>query len=392
MSEPPTNEENLQVLPSVDDVKPEEEGGPIARSGFNYQDEIAVSFLIEMLENPALLKVHCETHDDVLLVYEVDGSATHFAEFVQVKASEQDKLWSVADLCARKSRAVGSSIFEISLARDKHAEISRFRLVTLRPVVSDLKALTFQFGAPGRESDGEWFKRLEGEIAERFPNVKSRKGNGVDYWLKNCLWDIRHSKEAVCKDNLVRLVKLGLKERIPLLLEPAEILLEELRSKARAAGDAKWEPDRQKKIFTRAALSQWWNMRAHQLIEGAEAPSGGKLRKKMTEAGLPREIIELAVELRRDYAAVARAPYYMEPERRERLQRRVKADVMSMQARLAAGRLVLNGPGFHALCVDQMDKINDELPSGTEDQSAFIKGCMYDIADRCLLRFERLVQ
>jgi hypothetical protein len=38
-----------QLLPSIDDVKPDEEGGSTARKGFNYQDEIAVAFLITML-------------------------------------------------------------------------------------------------------------------------------------------------------------------------------------------------------------------------------------------------------------------------------------------------------------------------------------------------------
>lgn len=135
-----------QAFPSVDDVKPTEEGGPIGRSGFNYQDEIAVGFLIETLENPSLLRVHCETHDDVLLVHEADQSGIRLAEFVQVKASEQDKLWSVADLCVRKKNRVGSSIFETSLGRDKHREESLFRLVTLRPVVDDLRILTFPRG------------------------------------------------------------------------------------------------------------------------------------------------------------------------------------------------------------------------------------------------------
>ena len=37
--------------PSVDDAKPIEEGGPVARKGFNYQDEIAVSFLLDMMED-----------------------------------------------------------------------------------------------------------------------------------------------------------------------------------------------------------------------------------------------------------------------------------------------------------------------------------------------------
>ena len=233
MAEKVTSKKKQPALPSVDDVKPGEEGGPIARSGFNYQDEIAVGFLIEMLETPTLLKVHCETHDDVLLVRAVDGSPARLAEFVQVKAGALDKLWSIADLCARKNGRTGTSIFEISLARDKHLEVSRFRLVTLRPVVSDLKMLTFPFGSPGRAVDAERFKTLQKELDERFPALTSTKGNGLAYWLENSFWDERYSEESVRTNNLVRLIQLSAKEKRLMLPEFAEVLLEELRAKRR---------------------------------------------------------------------------------------------------------------------------------------------------------------
>jgi hypothetical protein len=59
MSTPNENEfgEPVKVWPSIDNVKPEEEGGPTARIGFNHQDEIAAGFLIDMLERPNVLKV-----------------------------------------------------------------------------------------------------------------------------------------------------------------------------------------------------------------------------------------------------------------------------------------------------------------------------------------------
>jgi hypothetical protein len=193
------------ALPSVENVKPDDEGGPIARAGFNYQDEIAVGFLIDMPENPSLLKVHCETHDDVVLVHDGGGSSNRLAEFVQVKASAPDKLWSVADLCVRKNGRVGTSVLEISISRDKCRETSRFRLVTLRPVVSGLKILTFPLATPGRRVDAKPFKTLHADLDSRFPGLNSPKGNGVNYWVKNCLWDQRHSEEAVRNDNRVRL-------------------------------------------------------------------------------------------------------------------------------------------------------------------------------------------
>jgi hypothetical protein len=46
-------------------------------------------------------------------VHQAEAEDELIAEYVQVKASEQDKLWSVADLCQqRKKSKQGSSIFE----------------------------------------------------------------------------------------------------------------------------------------------------------------------------------------------------------------------------------------------------------------------------------------
>lgn len=382
------SEEEQNGYPSVDDAKPCEEGGPTARSGFNYQDEIAVGFLIAMLETPTLLKVHCETHDDIVLV-RVAEAGQRLAEFVQVKSNEPDKLWSVADICAPKGGKSGSSIYEISLGRDRCRETARFRLVTLRPVVSDLKMLTFPCGAPGREVDGERFKALQQELDKRFPTLLSAKGNGSAYWLDNCCWDESQSEDAEGKINLLRLVKLSVKERQALLPERAQVLLNELRAWAKAAGDAKWEPNRDKKIITREQVREWWEHRTAELIQGAAAASGGNLREKMIEAGLPAELAELAIDMRRGYAMAARTSHYMEPTEREALQSRVKSEVMSLSARFVAGQLDIDGAGFHALCLERMDTVNAERAAGSEDKSAFLKGCMYDIADRCLLRFAR---
>ena len=370
--------------PSVDDDTPDEQGGPIARAGFNYQDEIAAGFLIEMLESPALLRVHCETHDDILLVWAAEIA---IAEFVQVKADEPDKLWSVADLCQRRKGNVGTSIFEKSLGRDKHRETSRFRIVTLRPVVSALRILCHPWGSQGRSTADEGFKSLCDEIEGRFPSLKSPKGNSVTFWLQNCVWEQAHDEATVHKNNLLRLIRLSVREGLPLLPEIAEVVLSELLARAKAAGAAKWRPDRDKKILHRDALRAWWETRIRELAEGAAAASGGKLAKKMNEAALPNDLINLAVELRRGYGASLRTSQYMKAEEQEQLLNRVRSEIVSLRARFVADQLDLDGPGFHSLCVERMDAINAER--GGEDRSAFLKGCMYDIADRCLLRFTR---
>ena len=115
------------------------------------------------------------------------------------------------------------------------------------------------------------------EIQSRFPDIVSPKGNGPSYWLANCLWDQRHSEEAVRQSNLVRLIRLGMREGRSLLIEPAEVLLVELRAMAKAAGDAKWDPDCDKKIISREVLRGWWERRTDEMIEGRAQTAGGKL-------------------------------------------------------------------------------------------------------------------
>lgn len=376
-------------LTSVDVAMPVEEGGPTARTGFNYQDEIAVSFLLDMLENPAIEKVHCETHDDILVVRTDVGSSERVAEFVQVKAGEPDKLWSVADFCQRKKSKRGTSMFETSLARDRHLETSRFRIVTLRDVNSDLKLLTYEDNAPARHPDSAERQALITKIQEKCPEFTSEKGNGVDFWVDHCYWEECHSEEAVKRHNQLRIIQISVLENRTLLPEQSEQLLAELRQKAKTAGDAKWNAERHLKILSRPELRQWWEKRSEELITGASAPSGGKLRGKMEEATLPQDIVELAVDLRRRYAASSRKSRYMEADLGEELQGLVQAEVISLRAEHVAGNIDLDGPAFHALCLSRLDEINAARKPDDGDHSVFLKGCMYDIADRCMIRFVR---
>ena len=378
-----------KVFPSVENAKPSEEGGPIARTGFNYQDEIAVGYLLDMLEDPSILKVHCETHDDAILISQQNASAQVVAEYVQVKASEDDKYWSVADLCVKVKGKAGSSIYETSLERDKHSEVSRFRIVTLRPVNGDLKILTYDRMASNRTGDSTKTTELIAAIKEKCKDAKSEKGNGADFWVRNCLWEERQGEEQNRQVNLLRVIKITQAEGRTMLFEQAETILQELRKKAKDAGDAKWAEGKEKKIIERSKLLEWWNARVQTLIEGASTISGGKLEGKMTAAQLPEPIIGLAKELRRDYAAISRTSKYNTSGDDETLRSKVKSTVQSLQSSLHSGELNLNGTEFHSLCLTRMEQINESRPEGAPDRSAFLKGCMYDIADRCLLRVER---
>lgn len=384
MTEPADQPAPEVVWPSVDVSQPSEQGGPIARAGFSYQDEIVVGFLIEMLEDSSVLKVHCDTHEDAIVIRQMADAETLIAEYAQVKAEEPDQLWTVAALSEKKKTL---SLFETSLGRDKHAELARFRIVTLRQPSKALKPLTYAFGTDARAADAKEMVSLQTDLEARFPDWKSPKGNDCGYWLTHCHWDVRYDHKDVINDNRRRLMTLAMGAGCTLMLDQLDALLEELRLIAKTAGDAKWVPDKSKKIITRARIANWWARKLEELAEGAKRAAGGKLAEKLAAASLPEEIIGLALEMRLDYAAAIRTPRYQESVDVAQLQHRVKSDALSLRTRLVSGALRATGPEFHTLCIEQMDTINAARPAGLEDQSAFLKGCLYDIADRCLMRF-----
>jgi hypothetical protein len=81
-------------LLSIHDLTQLESGGTTARSGFAYQDNVAVSFCVEMLADRRIESVWCEVHDDLTLIWNEQG--VQEVEFVQVKAERRDALWSTA--------------------------------------------------------------------------------------------------------------------------------------------------------------------------------------------------------------------------------------------------------------------------------------------------------
>jgi hypothetical protein len=377
---------DLPLLPSVDDMVPSEEGGPIARSGFDYQDEIGVSFLLDMVEDTAIQKVHFETHDDLVIV--LAAKPYSVAEFVQVKAGEINQLWTVAFVC-KNENGIGTSILERSLGRDSCREQSLFRLITLRQVASELKPLTFPRDAPGRQFTDPAMAALLEAFEDKKLACVSKKGNDVKFWVANCLWQERPDESAIREMNFSRLVRLANRRGFSLFSEQSDQLLEDLRLWVKRAGAARWRSNRDEKIVTRVQICSWLDRRLAELRSGIASPSGGKLAGKMEEAGLSEEQVRMAVDLRLSYAKVVRTSRYMTTKNADKLQFRVKSELASLRARMMAGQLQLDGQGFHLLCLERMDAISSERRGDSDDQSGFLKGCMYDITDRCLHRFSK---
>jgi hypothetical protein len=367
--------------PSIDDHSPHEEGGPTARAGLAYQDDIVVGIFLDMLEDTSIQKVHCETHDDIVVKRLVD--ATEIVEYVQVKSNEPDSLWSVASLCAKGEDSVCAK----SLGRDQHKEVARFRIVTLRDVNSELKLLTYPCYGPGRETTCDGFTAVSQAIEEKLPDLASPKGNDLKYWIEHCKWDVRHDQHTIRSRNVLRIIKLAASQGVSVLPEQAEAIESDLRVRAYDAGRAFWIPDKAKKIISRTELMYWWKKTLDSTSAGLV--SGRKLREKMDDAKLEDDQIRMALDLRRDYTQMIRAPKYMSESDMLSLQRRVKSELATLRAQQIAGELTSNGATFHSLCVKTMDAINQSTTNSGEDRSAFLKGCMYDIADRCLHRFTR---
>lgn len=336
-----------------------------------------------MISDASIKRVHCETHDDIVIVKVEDS--TEFVEYTQVKSGESDTLWSVASLCAKGDESVCAK----SLRRDQHQETARFRIITLRGVNSDLKLLTYPCYGPGREPNCGEFVALSAAMQSKLPGLKSAKGNGIDYWIEHCRWDIRHDEKTIHEGNIYRILKLAESHGFPILPEHAEAIENDLCWWAHKAGRAFWIPDKAKKIISRDQLISWWNQRLDSIAGGGLRASGAKLREKMDEAGLSDDQIRMALELRREYAQMVRTPRYMSEPDVQILQRQVKSELASLRAEQMAGAASADGAVFHHLCLQRMDDISRDSRIQVDDQSAFLKGCMYDIADRCLHRFTR---
>lgn len=373
-------------LPSFHDAQPEEQGGPVARSGFSYQDEVTVSLLLDLLESPDIAALHIETHDDVVLVYADTASGV---EYIQIKSDESMSAWTIAKLCQRDSGKVGTSIYERSLARDAYKEPAQFRIVSCRDIDSVLKPLSFPRGCAAREPDSPGIVALANDLEKRCPGFCSGKGSSGPFWLEKCHWDVRFAESVVARDNLLRVLTLSATFGAALLPQQAGVLLSRLRDMAQTCAKAKWEPDREKKIVTQDAFVAWWKGRLADALAAASTISGEKLRAKMSEAGLSQSLIQHASELRREFSTEARLPRYMEPNLANTLKSRVSSEILSLQAEVEAkGDVGVTGAQFHDMCIKRIDMMVATIPSGQE-HAAFLKGGMYDIADRCLLRFVR---
>lgn len=376
-------------LKSIYELLPLETGGPEAREGFAFQDQVAAGFCLDMLENATLIEVWCESLDDITLIWgQPEGLCI---EFVQVKGSEMNQLWSVAKLCERETKAngMGECMMEKSLAQDRCKERCRFRIVTARPVMAEIEILTLPYDAPARKHGGDKFASLHELMKPKVGTFRSQKQNDYIFWTEHVYWDVRHADQSVRDANLLRLGRILNAKGQNLAPDQIDELYTKLLKKVWDASRANPNVNLDCKRIKQVDFSPWL-MGASNDFGLPTAGATAKLQEKMKRAQLAPDVFESAVELIRHYRGELLSPKYLDLNKQRLIQGEVSAKLQSLKSRLDNGQIADDGGQFHDLCLDELEKLRRQLPMEPKPPLAFLQGCMYNIAGRCLHRFRRV--
>ncbi|EPF7507857.1 dsDNA nuclease domain-containing protein [Klebsiella variicola] len=167
---------------------PSDSGAIASRAGYNYQDYIAVSLVLDMLYNDNIKAVRCEHIDDIEVVH------NDFIEYVQVKSTEGESYWSLTEL---KTKDGLKTIIQKSLDSDKeNGVISKFRVISKRGVRKEIKHLLIV--RENRSKTKERDALLKSLLNVRHhKGYKSSNGNDIEYWVDNCHWQIIPTSQEV---------------------------------------------------------------------------------------------------------------------------------------------------------------------------------------------------
>lgn len=373
-------------LPSIHELPLSETGGTDARRGFDYQDDVAAAFCLEMVKSNILLQVQCETYDDITIIWQ--NEIVEKVEFIQVKKIDLDQLWTIAKLCQRE-KGNGSSILEKSLKREGCLEECIFRIVSDIDVKSELDLLTYSSDDSRRDINTPELKSLCDAVSKKIGDFKSPKGNDCTHWLQNAYWDVRGSREALRNANILFLQNLVyhcMGEH--LAPDQADKTYDKLLRKVHDAAGPEKKENPNEKIIKRDDLLEWLKAVVNeQLYPGTTG--NDKLKKKMAEASLSESSISTAVEQRRQYRKERLSPTYLSLVDIEKAESDVLAELHHAYSQLEAEKINDNGPQFHSHCLEILKKIKDTQSGSADTPLSFYQGYMYDITNRCLHRFSR---
>jgi len=375
------------------DLAPLEEGGPIARKGFAYQDHVAAGKCLDMLLTDGPSEVWCEAEDDIVLVWVIQS--VEWFEFVQVKSNELDQLWSLAKLCekeaAKDGKGPGSCIIEKSLAHDRGVGNCRFRIVTCREPHSDIAALKLALNHSTRtEKDGD-FDKLVAAVEGRLGVCKSDNGNGVGFWVRMTVWEHKASISDIECENLVKLDGILHRESIFLAPDQKKELYVKLTQKVFEASLARAKTDKESKRIKATDLRPWLLQQATYMARPVSAGRSDVLEGKLNDAGYQpgTDEIETAKEQRRNYRIELLQPRFLDVTDRAMVEMEVQARLCRLKSQLDDGEFTDTGIQFHARCLKELEAMQDHLPTQKKPLAGLMYGLMYDIMNRCQHRLVR---
>jgi hypothetical protein len=378
------SDERREPPKSFRELPPLDAGGVVARRGLSFQDHVAVAFCLDMLRDEGPAEVWCETQDDIVLFW-ADNDCV---EYVQVKTTTMPE-WTIAHVCRREG-GKGSSLIERSLLRDRARERAMFRIVTSTGLHHQLRPLLRRYDAANPSTPREKLIALAERLAEKLGDgCVSPNGNGIEYWVMTCQWDVKHAESAVRNDNLVQIMKAANDQGQLVTIDQVEEAYQKLLRMVRDAAAADYQLDRGKKVIHNTELRSWLSHEFRRAFDSWRLPPGGTLIEKLRAAGIVGTELDGATRARARYRAERLKPRYLDDRQIGALEAEIEAGLRLLRSRVDAETLPDHGRQIHSQSLECVQTALRTL--GLGDAPTHIgQGFMYELADRCVHRFRRV--
>lgn len=227
--------------------------GPVAsRQGYRYQDHVAAGYVLEMIGDPHLLRVECETKDDIVIYRSINGE--NVPEFVQVKTTEKDSKWSFKEATDRDHIGRPTSLAEKSLLCAAQHRNAIFRIVSRRGIAKALLPLSLP---RDDRQDDESLEALANKFRRKW-NTLSASGLNLKYWALNALWEVAGEVSAILAENECDLARLADMHGANPVQQHVKSIYDDLLKWVAKAADASHTKSEKAKIITRDAALTWW--------------------------------------------------------------------------------------------------------------------------------------
>lgn len=380
------------TLPSIRELEPYNLGGRYARKGFQYQDHIGASLCLQLVLDNDLKEVWFETHDDIVLIY--SQGERDIIEFVQVKNEDKESRWSVSALASTNkikddSRPYGKSIVETSIGLARCSEECRFRIVTSVDVNKDLGILKYHPEHPYRLQNSNQIRLLSDQIVARVGNIASPNGLTIHDWVCRCQWKCYPNLTALENENKLLLESICKSFGQTIFSDHRDEVYSEIVSQVFDASNCDYFASTEKTKFKKADFSLWLQQTLMRVINPRQ---GNKtIERKMKEACIEADTIDMAIDLRFDYARERLNTDFVKASDLRRLEMEVKARLNILKNKLDSKEIEDNGTAFHLLCLKDVQAIADSICSNQDYHlSALAQGFMYELTSRCPHRFSRV--